>query len=411
MKNRLSALFFAAAIIILAVVQVASVNAQTLKKDYLGMENSRWMVLIPGNDSVAPFYISSKPVTNKEYILFLAWTATVYADYPEVLLDLLPGIDTSSWNYENINPFADSLAFRNYMEHSRSFVSQYTFNPLYLNAAVIGVTWKQANKFCHWLSDRYNEYGLMKAKYLIIDPNQRDENNFTTETFIFSQYEGLPGKNNPEDIFRENSKGFDYGSYLLRPSFHIAAQYELKKALKNFNLVNCFCQEAKGSEFLEPFYRNYLRERRGYIYFDPQPEGDNLTYYLVSDFSFRTFKLPEKITEWCLDSYLAPGKRTVTDIYRGYGYDTLGTAGRPISGYHLTMPQKDSTGTLHYIIVGDNKDRELEVVKAQVSPRNIDPTATPYIFDHNTQTVVNRNGDRYTTFRFAVNAVRKPVMK
>lgn len=194
MKNRQSGLIFASVIFFLVLLQTSSVKAQPSQKDYLGMENSKWMVFVPGSDSVAPFYISTKPVTNKEYILFLSWTASVYVDYPEVLLNLLPGIDTSSWSYENSNPFADSLAFRNYMEHSRAFVSDYMFNPLYLNAAVIGITWKQANKFCHWLSDRYNEYSLIKGKYLIVNTDQRDENNFTTESFIFLQYEGLQGK-------------------------------------------------------------------------------------------------------------------------------------------------------------------------------------------------------------------------
>jgi hypothetical protein len=133
-----------------------------------------------------------------------------------------------------------------------------------------------------------------------------------------------------------------------------------------------------------------------------------MSFYLVSSFDYKTVELPKKIAEWCLDSYLAPGEVTVRDIYRKYGYDTVGTAGRPIADYQYSFQQKDSLGIMRCIIIGEDKNREIEIVKAPVSLRNVNKTG-PYIFDHNTQTVVNRNGDLFTCFRVAVNTVRKPL--
>jgi hypothetical protein len=395
----------------LVMIQFQSTMAQPKQLDYLGMEYTKWIIFVPGNDSVAPYYISSKPVTNKEYILYLAWTAKVYGlDYSEVLLKALPGVDFSVWNSEYNNPFADSLSFRYYLEHSQSYVSEYIFNPIYLNSAVIGITWEQANKYCHWLSDRYNEYCLIKKKYLMIDPSQHDENNFTTESFIFLQYEGVWGKTGYDEFFSQSDKkGFDFVKYLLRPSFHLATQYELLNSCKDINLVNCFCSESKGSEFLSVFYKYYLREHKGYIYVDPEPEEKvNKSFYLVSNFSFKTIELPKKISEWCLDSYLTPGKKSVREIYNSYGYESLNFVNMTSSENQNLFPQKDSLGQMQLIITGENNKREIEMVKGPVSPKNIDNTITPFIFDHNTQTVVNRNGDRFTTFRYSVNAIKNP---
>lgn len=385
-------------------------TSQPKQKDYLGMEYSKWMLFSSGDESVAPFYISSKPVTNKEYILFLAWTARVYVDYPEELLELLPGIDPSAWNAGYPNPFADSLSFRYYIVHSESFVSEYIFNPLYLNAAVIGVNWEQANKFCHWLSDRYNEYCLINKGYLMENPNQINEDNFSTEAFLFRQYEGVWGKMGVDEFFPgSDKKGFDFVNYLLRPSFHIATQYELLSASKSLKLVDCYCTEAKGSEFLDIFYKYYLPEHKGYI-FMVQSDYDDNSFYLVSGSDLKTVDLPEKATEWFLDSYLSPGNKSVKEIYKGYGYDTARFVNMTKTENFDLVPQKNKFGLMDYLMTGESENMEIEMVKSPVSPKVNDKSVT-YLFDHSSQTVVTRTGDRFTTFRVAVNAVKRPVTK
>jgi hypothetical protein len=64
-----------------------------------------------------------------------------------------------------------------------------------------------------------------------------------------------------------------------------------------------------------------------------------------------------------------------------------------------------------YLIIGENNNGEIEMVKGPLAPGNIDKKAIPYIFDFNTQTVVNRDGDRFTCFRYAVNAIKNPIKK
>ncbi|MHC1704137.1 MAG: hypothetical protein AB9846_09545 [Tenuifilaceae bacterium] len=280
MKTKPSNILWTVLIVVIITFQGKLLNAQPKEKEFHKMEYTKWLVFIPGNESTAPFYISTKPITNKEYILYLVWNARIYYSYPEVYMNALPGLNEKVRQYENFSPFSDSVSFKYYLENAESFVASYMFNPDYLNYPLIGISWEQANKFCHWLSDRYNEYSLIKKKHLMIDLIQRDEHSFSTESFIFGQYEGLVGK--PLQIFgdKKTAKGFDYVNYYLRPSFHLATRNELKECCKmelptvTKNLYHVFDKySTDGSEFLKPFYENYLPEEKGIIYVNPDPYG------------------------------------------------------------------------------------------------------------------------------------------
>jgi hypothetical protein len=378
------------------------------------MDYYKWFLFMPGKDSASSFYISVKPVTNKEYILYLSWTEKIYRNYPEVLFSALPGsrkpYDTGQYG----TPFSDSVSFKKLLENSEPFVRDFIFNPEYLNYPVIGISWEQANKFCHWLSDRYNEYCLIKVKHLLEDPNQMSDNSFSSESFIFRQYEGLVGKPYSFEYTKAWS-GFGDLKYILRPSFHLPTGDELKQCAGMklptvtkglYSDFNSYSTE--GSEFLKPFYKYYLQEHKGYIYIDPDPYSKtNKSYYLLSGNSAGKMTLPEKITEWCLDSYLTVEARSVSKIYRDYGYDPVILRELTVTDNIYPFPQKDSLGFMSVIITGENRDGQFDLVKAPVSLSNAKETGMPYIFDDKTNTIINRNGDIFTCFRVAVNAIKK----
>jgi hypothetical protein len=389
--------------------------SQPKEKEFQKMDYSKWMVFIPGNDSIDPFFISTKPITNKEYILYLVWTEKVYVSYPKAYLDNLPGLNDKARQYEYLRPFSDSVSFRYYLDNAESYVANYMFNPEYINYPVIGISWEQANKFCHWLSDRYNEYSLLNKNYLTIELYQRDADNFSTESFILGQYTGTINKPLPIFTNPKTAKGFDYMNYYLRPSFHLATRYELKMCSKMIlptvtkNLYNVFDKYSEDCcEFLKLFYENYLPKQKGYIYVDPEPYGkENKTYYLSSDKYYEGIKLPAKFSEWCLDSYVETEGYSIAGIYQKYGFE-LEYFQKIISIEDSYLaPRKDSLGLSPFIIIGENKNREIEMVKAPVGLKKSKKIATPYLYDNKSGTVVNRNCDIFTCFRYAVNVIRK----
>jgi len=389
-------------------------NAQAKKESYLKMEHTKWMVLLTGNQTTDPFYISTKPVTNKEYILFLVWTSNVIGtEYPAALLDVLPGLTQTLKNEENFLPFADSVSFANYLIHAEPFVAQYMFNPTYLHYPVIGVSWEQANLFCQWLSDRYNEYSMINKKYMGLDFNQTSFFHFSTESLIYNRYTGLWDKMGRDEFFSDSTmKGFNFTKYILRPTFHIATQGELELCSKTEiptvtdKLYSMFDKySSDGSAFLEPFYKYYLPIYKGFIY--TNTENSDQSFYLVSAHYEQIMTLPKHITEWTLDSYLPVEARSLDDIYLNYGFEKIDFVNHNISEARNMIPSKDSLGRMPYIIIGEKQDGDFKVIKKPQGDWKALVQGTPFIYDNQTGTVKAWDGNIFTTFRVAVGVVTK----
>ncbi len=393
------------------VISLSSTYGQANEKDYLKMEYAKQMVFIPGDESISPYFISERPVTNKEYILYLVWLQSVFSqNQPEVLYNALPGFKGKTEPGETFLPFIDSASFHLYLRNSESFVSEYIFNHYYLNSAVVGINWEQANNYCQWLSDRYNEYALSDHKYIYITTDVIDEYNFTTESFIMGMYEGI---NRNYHNFEENESlvGFQYVNNIMRPSFHLATRYELQTANKYWELVDCLCASSKVPEFLKIFYEYYLPEKRDFIY--SVTYGDEEAFWIDSDlildpdYILNEIDPSEKITEWCLDSYEEVEAHSIQGIYRKFGSKIINYLNPVIDQNLEDYISTDSIGKMPYIIIGENDKQEFEVVSRPANYKSLQKIATPYIFDHQTGTVVNSKGDIFTCFRFAVNAVKK----
>jgi hypothetical protein len=57
------------------------------------------------------------------------------------------------------------------------FVDYYFRHPAYNNYPVVGVSWRQANDYASWRTDRVNEYILIREGILKLDNMQMNENN------------------------------------------------------------------------------------------------------------------------------------------------------------------------------------------------------------------------------------------
>ena len=58
----------------------------------------------------------------------------------------------------------DTLVWRSELAYNEPLVEYYFRHPAYNYYPVVGVSWKQANDFCLWRSDRVNEGELMEKR-------------------------------------------------------------------------------------------------------------------------------------------------------------------------------------------------------------------------------------------------------
>jgi len=131
---------------------------------------------IPRRMSVSSFYMDETEIANIHYLEYLYWITRVFgADYPEVYKKALP----------------DTLVWRHQLEYNEPMVELYLRHPSYQQYPVVGVNWLQASDFCAWRTDRVNEQIMIREGILRINPNQINEDNFNTDAYLASQYEGL----------------------------------------------------------------------------------------------------------------------------------------------------------------------------------------------------------------------------
>jgi sulfatase modifying factor 1 len=133
----------------------------------------------PRRVTIASFYMDETEVRNLDYLEYLYWLSRVYGtDYPGVYRKALP----------------DTLVWREKLAYNEPLVEYYFRHPSYRNYPVVGVTWVQANDYCAWRTDRVNEQILIRKGIMAVDPSQKNENNFNTESYLAGQYEGLVDK-------------------------------------------------------------------------------------------------------------------------------------------------------------------------------------------------------------------------
>lgn len=136
--------------------------------------------------------------TNKEYLTYLAWLYGTFIDYPE--------------NYDSALPDA-------------AFAGE-LFDPAFANEPVKGISLDQAEKYCEWRTDRFNEAILVREGILNFDPNQMGEENFNTSAYLCGQYMGSV-RNVLKDPVSGEFRSVIHRDFILLPSFHVASEAEI----------------------------------------------------------------------------------------------------------------------------------------------------------------------------------------
>lgn len=172
------------------------IATKKVKIDPFGTFNN--LILLQNGEK--SFIISKFKTTNKEYLCFLQWTYRVFVlDYPEVYIEMLPDTIT----YPDI------------------------FDPEKSNMPVKGISKNQAQAFCQWRSDRLNEYILIREGLLDVNFNQMPDDNFTTESYLTGQYQGLVIVDLWDKYINESRKVI-HSDFILIPGFYIATKEQIE---------------------------------------------------------------------------------------------------------------------------------------------------------------------------------------
>ena len=129
--------------------------------------------------TVDSYYIDETEVRNVDYREYLHWLGRTFESFPNVVISALP----------------DTLVWRSPLSYNEPMVETYFRHVSFDNYPVVGVTWRQANDYCLWRTDRVNEIQLIETGVLKLDvTSQKDANNFNTDAYLAGEYEGTVNK-------------------------------------------------------------------------------------------------------------------------------------------------------------------------------------------------------------------------
>lgn len=225
--------------------------------------------------------ILNRPITNREYLIYLMWTANIHIDYPENLINAMPILKgysnylKNTWNY---NTYYRGI-FNELFKYCPGFVENYMFNLKYIDYPVIGLSWYQASIFNKWLTDRWNEYRLIKLRHYRFDTGQIAEECFTTEAYLADQYYG--SWNGKDKV--------TWGDNIFLSTFTLPTSMEIQET-DNLEIKEYPFDK---KSFLSQWNRFYFEVNDSSILFKHWHYNSELVKVKTQNFKFGDYKLSE----------------------------------------------------------------------------------------------------------------------
>lgn len=259
---------------------------------------------VPRRVSVASFYMDQFEVRNVDYLEYLHWVSRVFRDYPEVYKQALP----------------DTLVWRDELTFNEPYVDYYFRHPAYHEYPVVGVSWKQADAYCKWRTDRVNEDILIRYGILKMDASQIAEENFNLDAYLAGQYEGMVKqdlKNLDPDMDTRKVRMED-GIFLPKYRLPTEAEWEFAALALIGNTVDERVYERKMYPWNGHFLRNKEARNRGAMMANYQRgrgdlmgvagylnDGADITNRVDSYWpnEYGLYNMAGNVNEWVMDIY------------------------------------------------------------------------------------------------------------
>lgn len=216
--------------------------------------------LLIGNNDTNYFAIAQRPVTNREYLIYLEWLHNVYGpNYPDIFYKAIP-----TYQSPKFTSMQEEITYRSKNTYERIFlatspyVQHYMFNPKYLDYPVLGISWENANEFCQWYADRYNEVKLVEKDFLAFYPSPCELSYFNTTLYLLRLWQGQIKRKIKTHNKHYPERDLDWNDKIFVSSFRLPTSYELKNATTG-SVIN---QEMKAY----PFTKNNILFYWGNLY-------------------------------------------------------------------------------------------------------------------------------------------------
>ncbi len=315
---------------------------------------------IPRRVTVTSFYMDETEVSNIAYREYMHWTRRTFGEsYKEVWRATLP----------------DTLVWREGLSYNEPMVETYLRHPSFDHYPVVGVTFRQAEEYAKWRTDRVNEMMLIEKGILNPNPEQKDADNFNTDAYLAGQYEGNVRKN-LKDLSTGGERPVKFEDGIIMPDYRLPTEAEweyaalaLKGNLENPNneiITGAKIYPWKGNTIREvqrnkqqgQMLANYKRGAGDYMGVAGKL-NDNAAYThpvrsgMPNDFGL--YNMAGNVSEWTADIYRHASYSTLMDTkendlnpFRGNEFDML------VRDEEENLVEKDSLGRLQRTALPDS---------------------------------------------------------
>ena len=356
----------------------------------------------PRRITVTTFYMDETEVANVDYREYTYWVNRIFNEsYPEVFRDALP--DTLVWLEE--------------LAYNEPLVETYFRHPAYDNYPVVGVSWKQANEYCLWRTDRVNEMLLIEQGILNPNPEQKDEDNFNTRAYLVGQHEGNVRKN-LKDFRTGDSRPVRFEDGILLPSYRLPTEAEWEYAALGLKGKLASEQDElltdrriypwdgntvryqKRDKYQGKILANYKRSAGDYMGIAGNPNDNaagpaGVREYLPNDYGL--YNMAGNVNEWVLDVYrpltslsLADSENQDLNPFRGNEFKVVerDEDGRPV--------EKDSLGRVRYRYMGKDELGKRDNISSARAASYLDgDKASNVVYDYGKHSLINDSARVY----------------